>query len=1180
MNLNVIARRSFTRATSLLLVLPLLILPLRAADPFAEFIRNTEALSPEQELKSFHVPPGFEIQLVASEPDIGKPMNIAFDSQGRLWVAQSKEYPYAAPLDRPARDVIKVLSDFDAKGRARKIGTFAEGLNIPIGLYPYKNGVLAFSIPNISFHSDTNRDGRADQNQLVLGRFGFDRDTHGLTSSFRRGFDGWIYADHGFNNNTTLVAKDGSTIQMNSGNTYRFRPDGSRVEHFTWGQVNPYGLMFDPLGDLWSADCHSSPVYQLLRGAYYPSFGKPHDGLGFAPDICRHAHGSTAIAGIVHYAAEDFPPEYRGNTFVGNVMSCRINRDSFLEHGSTRVAKEEPDFLVCDDPWFRPVDLQLGPDGALYVADFYNRIIGHYEVPLDHPGRDRERGRIWRIVYRGTKTSPVSPKPFDLSRASAAKLITELSNPNITRRMLAMNELVDRVGPLAVSPVRKMMTGRKADPWQLAHGLWILHRLDSLDEPTLAAAARHSDRTVRVHAMRVLSEIGEWDPAERALALAGLRDEDAYVRRAAADAIGRHPAYAQIRPLLDLRQRTDAEDRQLVHVTRMALRNQLASGDNLPRLSNSAWNEADSRALADVAVAVPSPASANFLLKHVQTVAEARDRLAEYLRHVARYVAPERLAELSSFTRTKFADDIDFQLALFKSVEQGTAQRGGSLDPAVRSWGAELAERLFASIDPTALEWRNTPIKGRETANPWYVEKRSSADGKSEQFLCSLSPGGEQLTGILRSKIFSIPPKLSFFIAGHDGAPERRPAKKNLIRLRAVVNSEVLAESPPPRNDLAQPVSWDLAQHVGKRGYLEVVDGHTGHAYAWLAVGRFDPQVVALPTIIPNQVDKRQLAAAELAGNLGLAQFEPKLAGFLNDRDVDSDTRAAAAKALTVLAPETPLAGLSNILVNADEPMKLREKTAEILGDMKKAPANASLVEALRVTPSGLQKQIAQSLASHTEGAEALLAAIGDGKASARLLQDKGVKDRLAAAKPANLAKRLESFTAHLSPANEERQKLIDQRRVAFAGEGSASTGAALFKQHCSVCHSIDGQGAVIGPQLDGVGARGLDRLLEDILDPGRNVDKAFRTTLLILKDGEVQSGLLRREEGERLVLADSTGKEVGIAKSEVKERRESETSLMPDNLPDLMSPEDFNHPLTFLLSKGKPTVTASPAGR
>ena len=113
---------------------------------------------------------------------------------------------------------------------------------------------------------------KSDKQDLLLGRLGFEKDTHGMTSSFRRGYDGWIYADHGFNNDSTITASDGSSIKLNSGNTYRFRPDGSRVEQFTWGQVNPFGLAFDARGDLWSADCHSSPVYMLLRGAHYPEF--------------------------------------------------------------------------------------------------------------------------------------------------------------------------------------------------------------------------------------------------------------------------------------------------------------------------------------------------------------------------------------------------------------------------------------------------------------------------------------------------------------------------------------------------------------------------------------------------------------------------------------------------------------------------------------------------------------------------------------------------------------------------------------------------------------------------------------------------------------------------------------------------------------------------------------------
>src|SRR5256885_6217009 len=158
---------------------------------------------------------------------------------------------------------------------------------------------------------------------------------------------------------------------------------------------------------------------------------------------------------MFYFSAQIFPAAFRGNTFIGNVMTCRINRDSFVEHGSTRVAKEEPDFLRCDDPWFRPVDSQLGPDGALYVSDFYNRIIGHYEVPLDHPGRDRERGRIWRIVYTGKDNKPTAAPRSDWSKASSAELIDDLRHPNLTVRLMATNVLAARRAEKAPPLLRK-----------------------------------------------------------------------------------------------------------------------------------------------------------------------------------------------------------------------------------------------------------------------------------------------------------------------------------------------------------------------------------------------------------------------------------------------------------------------------------------------------------------------------------------------------------------------------------------------------------------------------------------------------------------------------------------------------------------------------------------------------
>lgn len=445
-------------------------------------VRETEALSPQDEGKALHVPEGFEIQLFASEPMVNKPINLAVDERGRVWVSSTVEYPYAAEKERwsdeqgtrvdGSRDAIKILEDTNGDGAADTVTDFADGLNIPTGVLPWHkpehhDGCIAWSIPNIWYFADTSGDGKCDLREVLFGPLGYEKDTHGMCSSFRLGPDGWVYATHGFNNTSHFEAKDGSTLDLHSGNVFRFQPDGSRIELWSAGQVNPFGLCFDGRGNLYSADCHSAPVYQLLHGAIYPSFGKPHDGLGFGPTMIEHNHGSTGICGIAWIDRDVWGSDWNDRVLIGNPVNSRVNFDHIEFRGSTPVAIEQPDFVVSDDPWFRPVDLCLAEDGALYIADFYNKIIGHYEVPLDHPGRDRERGRIWRVVKKaGVRT----PRP-SIRGESVGDPISALAKDSPFVRRAAAAELQQRPNLKALPGLLQALAETPEQDTHLVHVL-------------------------------------------------------------------------------------------------------------------------------------------------------------------------------------------------------------------------------------------------------------------------------------------------------------------------------------------------------------------------------------------------------------------------------------------------------------------------------------------------------------------------------------------------------------------------------------------------------------------------------------------------------------------------------------------------------------------------------------
>ena len=993
-----------------------------ANDPYGPFVAQTLPLSPEEQRKKFHLPPGFEIQLVVSEPSIHKPMNMNFDSAGQLWVTHSVEYPYPAK-DRPGKDALSIVQQIGADGRAGRVVTFAGGLNIPIGVVPLPGGALTYSIPNIYFLHDRDGDLRADDRESYYESIAH-RDTHGMTNSFTRWIDGWIYACHGFSNTSRVHGRDGKEIVMNSGNTYRMRPDGSHLEYFTHGQVNPFGLAFDPLGNLYSADCHSRPVYMLLRGAWYPSFGKPHDGLGFGPSMINHDHGSTGIAGVVYYAAEHFPPEYRNTVFIGNPVTGRINHDRLEPHGSSYQAIEQPDFITCDDPWFRPVDLQLGPDGALYIADFYNCIIGHYEVPLDHPRRDRWRGRIWRVVYRGdspsssgsTSGSSLRTLP-NLQTESIEMLLRRLADPNLTIRVLATNEIIDRFGkdPTTPSLVAALLKD-DASAEQRAHALWIVERLKGLSAAQIEMLSTDREPLVRTHLLKALAERTVWESAIDQVAVRMLEDADPFVRRAAADALGQHPDHVaeHIASLLRLWRATPSDDTHLIHVVRMAIRNHLKQQGAYARVENLVADADSFSRLADVSLGVHSSDSARFVLRFLSSGNYDGERLGEYLHYAARYIDEPQWPSVFAYAEIFQGSSTDNQATVLRSLRNAAQERSKPLPEFVVRWARTLTEQLLHS--------------------------RQS---------------DEVRTGI------------------------------------------------------------EFVQEFG----------------------------------LPEAYDQLQQLALSRRRN---------------------DIRRMALNAMVTLDGQRALQLLEQLLSDSNESIIIRQFAANQLAKLNNEQSRAILVRHLQNAPAELAARIAQALCQNKTGGELLLSLVEQGKASPWLLRETSVKRRLESLKLPDIERRITDLTAQLPEKDDRLRRLMKQRRRAFAKAKLKDPvrGAAVFKKHCAACHRINGEGNKIGPELDGIGLRGVDRLIEDMLDPSRNVDQAFRATLVVTDDGRVVSGLVLREEGNVLILADSQGREVRVPIDRIDERQQSALSPMPANVAELVSPEDFNHLLAYLLKQ------------
>ncbi|MFD2865204.1 PVC-type heme-binding CxxCH protein [Mucilaginibacter antarcticus] len=478
------------------------------------------------------IPVGFNMQLFAAEPDIEKPIAMAWDEKGRLWVLETIDYPNTVREDKgEGLDRIKICEDTNGDGKADKFTIFAEHLNIPTSIVFARGGVIISQAPDLLFLKDTNGDDKADIREKLISGWGT-FDTHAGPSNLKYGLDNKIWGTVGYSGFNGRVGDQ--RFNFNQA-VYHFTPDGKKMEHLGSTSNNTWGLGFSENNDVFVSTANNShsdylgiplPYLQRLAMPGMESVKKieGHYGMHVVTKNLRQVdvfNGFTAAAGHNLYTARNFPEEYWNKVGFVNEPTGRVIHRAILEpDGSGFKEKDGWNFLASADEWMGPVQAEVGPDGAVWVSDWYNFIIQHNPTPRGfqngkgnayiNPLRDRTHGRIYRIVYNGAKPSTITK----LDKNQPEQLIAGLQSDNMFWRTTAQRLIVEGGYTQLAQQLFGLVRNRSIDAIGInapaIHALWTLNGLGLLNGTNAEAltvaeeALKHPSAGVRKAALQVL----------------------------------------------------------------------------------------------------------------------------------------------------------------------------------------------------------------------------------------------------------------------------------------------------------------------------------------------------------------------------------------------------------------------------------------------------------------------------------------------------------------------------------------------------------------------------------------------------------------------------------------------------------------------------------------------------
>jgi len=504
-----------------------------------------EPMAPEKTVEALTAPPGFSVKLFAGEPDVTQPISFCIDDRGRLWVAENHSYPKWIP---EGKDRVVILEDSDGDGKFDRKTVFCEGLTMITGIEVGFGGCWVIAPPRLLFIPDQDGDDKPDGPPVtLLDGFG-NQGGHNIVNGFTWGPDGWLYAGHGRTSISDL-GKPGTPAAERihfDGGVWRYHPTRHVFEAFSDGTTNPWGVTFNDYGQCFITTCVDVHLYHAIQGAHYePWRGRASSQYAYAriDSIADHKHwvgttfaqarsakpeqlamgGGHAHCGAMVYLGDSFPDSYRNSIFMSNLHGHRLNNDLLERKGSGFVGRHGPDFMMSGDPMMTALLLQYGPDGSVYVSDWYDRGECHTRQPHE------TTGRLYKVVYKDTPA--VKADVGHLSDADLVALQLHRNDWQVTHARRVLQERAARAPEPKVHEALSKILKENPDATRKLRALWALHATGGLTPALIDEQLRSPEEYLRAWAIQLEMEGGRPRPAALAtFADLAAKDPSAVVR--------------------------------------------------------------------------------------------------------------------------------------------------------------------------------------------------------------------------------------------------------------------------------------------------------------------------------------------------------------------------------------------------------------------------------------------------------------------------------------------------------------------------------------------------------------------------------------------------------------------------------------------------------------------------